>query len=154
VAKSLPSIPLQPAPDLWKKLGELKSARSYAPGATILTCGDPIEGVYLVEQGDVKLLVSGPTKAAVLGKAGPGVVLGLSEALTGAPCKLTAEAMTQVGVAFVERDQFLNFLRSHHEFCMQIVRLLSEEVHVLYYRFRTLTHGEIKARGRTSSSKN
>jgi CRP-like cAMP-binding protein len=154
VVKTIPSIPLQAAPDLWKKLRELKSTRNYAPGTTIFRHGDRIEGVFLVEQGDVKLLVPGSTKASVLGKAGPGVVLGLSEALTGAHCKLTAEATSPAEVSFVEREQFLNFLRHHHEFCMQIVRLLSEEVHVLYYRFRTLTASEIKASGRTVTSRN
>lgn len=154
MAKRIPSVALQPDPDLWKKLEELKTTREYAPGATIFGCANPIGGVYLIERGDVKLLLPGSSKAAVLGKGGPGAVLGLSEALTGAPCKLTAQAITPVSVAFVGRDRFLNFLNDHHEFCLQIVRLLSEEVHVLYCRFRTLTMGDIKARARPVRPRN
>ena len=37
------------------------------------------------------------------------------------------------GVIFVE------FLREHCDFCMQVVRLLSEDLHVLYHKFRSIS---------------
>ena len=149
VAKRNPGKPIQPSPDLWQELKALKTEHAYVPGAALFRSGQPVQGVYLVERGEVRLLVPASAKsAAVLGKAGPGTVLGLSEALTGAPYKLTAEAASHVQVAFVERDRFLNFLREHHDFCLQIVHLLSEEVHVLYHHFRTLSTRENKTRGK------
>jgi CRP-like cAMP-binding protein len=68
---------------------------------------------------------------------GPGCVLGLSEALSGEPHKLTAQAVGETEVSFVDREKFMALLRSHPELCMHIVRQLSEDLHGLYYRYRT-----------------
>jgi len=33
----------------------------------------------------------------------------------------------------------LEFLREHAEYCVQVVRLLSEDLHGLYHKFRSIT---------------
>jgi len=42
-------------------------------------------------------------------------------------------------IAFVPRDSLLEFLRRHCDFCMQVVRLLSEDLHRLYHKFRSIS---------------
>lgn len=99
--------------------------------------GSPPRGVYLVESGQVRLLVElsrGSPK--LLEIAGPGCVLGLSETMSGENHKLTAEAADRTQAAFIPRQDLLHFLRDHHEYCLDVVRILSEDLHVLYNKFR------------------
>ncbi|PYY11865.1 MAG: hypothetical protein DMG69_02930 [Acidobacteria bacterium] len=61
---------------------------------------------------------------------------GLSEAISDDFCKLTARVRDQTEVALISREHLLEFLRHHQAFCMQIVRLLSENLRLLYYKCR------------------
>lgn len=58
-------------------------------------------------------------------------MLGLSESMSGETYRITAEAGDQTTAVFVPREEFLEFLREHGDFCMQVVRLLSEDLHAL-----------------------
>ena len=123
--------------DLWEQLRALKSARTYPAGALPFEYGQPVAGIYLVETGEVRL--SMPRQAGrdrLFEVVGPGCVLGLSEALSGEPYKLTAQAVVESELSFVDRDTLLHYLRNHPELCMHIVRQLSEDLHGLYYRYR------------------
>jgi CRP-like cAMP-binding protein len=127
-------------PDLWRALDDLKSVRQYPKGGALFHHGRPADGIYLIEKGEVLLTL--PTEGKLtrtFDVAGPGMVLGLSETMTGEPHKLTAEAADQTQIAYVERGSLLGFLRDHHEFCLQIVRLLSEDLHGLYHRFQCMS---------------
>ncbi|HYL12060.1 MAG TPA: cyclic nucleotide-binding domain-containing protein [Terriglobales bacterium] len=124
-------------PGLWSALEGIRSMRTYAKGKLLFRWGQPARGVYLIEKGEVDLLL--PTSAGserFFEKAGPGVMLGLSEAMSGDTSKLTARAADRTQVAFVGREALLDFLRRHQAFCMQIVRLLSEDLHLLYHKYR------------------
>jgi CRP-like cAMP-binding protein len=59
--------------------------------------------------------------------------------MTGEEYRITAEAGGETKAAFIPREEFLEFLREHCDFCMQMVRLLSEELHGLYYKFRSIS---------------
>ena len=127
-------------PDLWQALHSVLSMRVYPNGATLFQQGTVVDGVYLIESGQVRLLI--PTvqsRLQLLELAGPGAILGLSETMTGVSFRITAEAADCTTVAFIERENFLAFLRDHGDFCMQVVRLLSEDLHVLYHKFRNIS---------------
>ena len=85
--------------------------------------------------------------------ASPGEVLGLSAVLAGGPYEggphesgsheggayeATAEVMEPVQVARVRRGDLLHFLREHAEICMQVVNLLSADLHEAYGQVRTV----------------
>lgn len=124
-------------PELWSALKGLRSECTYSRGKRLFQCGEPAKGVYLIESGEVSLLLPLPSGASpIFEKVGPGVALGLSEAMSGENYKLTAQARKPAQVWFVERQELLDFLRRHPQFCMQIVRLLSEDLHLLYHKFR------------------
>ena len=94
----------------------------------------------MVESGLVRVLL--PTsrgRPQLLDVVGPGSVLGLSESMSGEAYRVTAEAEDHATVAFVPQQGFLEFLREHTEFCMQVVRLLSEDLHGLYHKFRSIS---------------
>lgn len=66
-------------------------------------------------------------------------MLGLSESMTGEAYRTTAESGTQTMAALLPRDKFIEFLRQHSDFSMEIARLLSEDLQGLYRKFRNIS---------------
>jgi CRP-like cAMP-binding protein len=132
--------PSKLSPDLLQALHGIKSVRLFPKGTTLFQQGSVATGVYLVESGEVRVLLpTGQSEKQLLQVVGPGAMLGLSESMTGEEYRITAEAGDQTVAAFVPREDFLEFLREHCDFCMQVVRLLSEDLHGLYYKFRSIS---------------
>lgn len=135
----------QPTPkklskDLLRALQAMQSAQSFARGATLFQQGSTARGVYLVESGEVRILLpTGQQQKQLLEVVGPGSILGLSESMSGASYRITAEAGDETTASFISRQEFLEFLREHNDFSMQVVRLLSEELHGLYHKFRSIS---------------
>jgi CRP-like cAMP-binding protein len=142
---SVSSQPSQPLPvklssDLWDALHGIKSIRIYPKGATLFQQGTAVSGVFVVESGQVRVLLpTAERRLQLLEVAGPGAILGLSESMSGERYRVTAEAGDHTTVAFIPRDSFVDFLREHCDFCMQVVRLLSEDLHGLYHKFRSIS---------------
>lgn len=129
--------------DPWRALQDLISRRQYDTCALLFREGESCGGIYLVETGQVRLLFRmRPKRDRVFEIAGPGAVLGLTEAMSGMPHQLTAEAAENVEVAYIERMALMKFLRKRPDVCMQVVYMLSEDLHGLYQRFRTITTGK------------
>jgi len=133
-------LPSQSTYDLRQALHSITSVQIYPKGATLFQHGTAVTGVYLVESGQVRVLL--PTNHSgrqLLELAGPGTILGLSESMSGDDYRVTAEAGDYTTVAFVPRASLMAFLREHGDFCMQVVRLLSEDLHGLYHKFRSIS---------------
>jgi len=135
----------QPTPgklssDLLQALHGIKSVQTFPTGAALFQRGSAVTGVYVVESGEVRVLLpTGPSEEQLLEVVGPGAVLGLSESMTGEEYRITAEAGRETTAAFIPREKFLEFLQEHCDYCMQIVRLLSEDLHGLYHKFRSIS---------------
>jgi CRP-like cAMP-binding protein len=128
------------SPDLLQALHAIKSVRLFPKGAKLFQQGVVATGVYLVESGEVRVLLpTGQSQKQLLELVGPGTMLGLSESMSGERHRITAEAGEQTTAAFVPREQFLEFLREHGDFCMEVVRLLSADLHALYHKFRSIS---------------
>jgi CRP-like cAMP-binding protein len=144
-------LPDRLSPDLWQALHGIKSVRVYPKGATIFQQGTPVNGVYIVESGKVRVLL--PTvqsRLQLLEVAGTGTILGLSETMSGDKYRVTAEASDHTTVGFIPRESFVEFLRDHCDHCMQVVRLLSEDLHGLYHKFRNMSAHPGRPRQRPS----
>ena len=137
---SSPPTPSKLSPDLLQALRGIKSVQRFPKGATLFQQGSAVTGVYLVEGGEVRVLLSaGQNQKQLLEVVGPGTMLGLSESMTGEKYRITAEAGEQTTAAFIPREKFLEFLRDHGDFSMQVVRLLSDDLHGLYHKFRSIS---------------
>jgi CRP-like cAMP-binding protein len=135
VAESFPnSLP----ENLWVVLREIGKVRSYAKGALLFSAEEAPKGVYLIEKGAVWIHWPSAVQKEILDQSvGRGTLLGLSETITGEDHKFMAEALEESQTWFVERQAFLKFLRKNQLLCLQIVRLLSEDLHRLYHNFRS-----------------
>lgn len=132
--------PRKLSPVLLKTLIGRRQVQRFATGAALFQQGSPVRGVYLVESGEVRLLLAmGGCQKQLLEVAGPGTVLGLSESMGGANYRVTAEAGKVTTAVLIPRDEFLASLREHGDVCMQMVRILSEDLNGLYHRFRSIS---------------
>jgi CRP-like cAMP-binding protein len=59
--------------------------------------------------------------------------------MSGEQYRVTAEAAEDATVSFIARESFQDLLRERGDYCMQVVRLLSEDLHSLYYKFRSIS---------------
>jgi len=125
--------------DLWLALHALGPSGVDCTQRTLFRRGEPCRGVYMVEEGSVKLLLSAqPTVNAELETVGAGAVLGLAETVTGDEYKLTAEAAEGARISYIDRASFMDGLQQNPQLSLQIVRLLSDDLHNLYHRFRCM----------------
>jgi len=126
-------------PDLWSSLEPLKSVRVYQKGELLFQQGQQADGIYMIQTGQVQVwMPDGVGEAAVVVPIGAGTMLGLSETISEGTHKLSAEALVQTEVWFLARVALLEFLKSHQDVCMQVVRALSEDLHGLYHKFQSL----------------
>jgi CRP/FNR family transcriptional regulator, cyclic AMP receptor protein len=117
----------------------IKSFQSFQRGSVLFQEGQNAHSVFLICHGRVRLsLCSENGRRLTLRMAAAGAVLGLSAAISGGHHEVTAEAVEAVQAAEIGRKELLHFLRGHREVCMQVVDLLSEDLHVAYDRVRVV----------------
>jgi CRP/FNR family transcriptional regulator, cyclic AMP receptor protein len=117
----------------------IKSLAKVPRGEVLFQEGRLPKGIFVLCEGRAKLSVCSETgKRLMLRVAGPGEVLGLSATMSGKPYEITAEVLDNALVAVVKRKEWLKFLRDHREACMQVVHLLSQDLHIAFDRVRTV----------------
>ena len=124
---------------------EIKSLGAYPRNTILFAEGRPVRGAYLLCDGRAKLSICAENgKRLTLRVAGPGEVLGLGAVLSNTPYEITAELLDASQVVFVRRKELTKFLREHPDVCMQVVRMLSQDLHGAYERVRSI--GMVRSR--------
>ncbi len=122
-----------------KDLGAMALPLSYPAGRILFSEKDPVPGIYIVLEGEVKLSMnSSDGRRLILRIAKKGEILGLASALSGKPCEMTAEALYPAKVAPVERRDFLNFLSRHPEVYQTVTEELSRDYTLACEQLRTV----------------
>ena len=99
--------------------------------ASLFTQGEDARCLYLICSGYLKLTAGRPDdRHMIVRVAGPGSMLGLYAVLSHGSYEVSAESLTQAQLRPVERERFLNFLRSHKEAQLRAVQCICQE-----YRF-------------------
>jgi CRP-like cAMP-binding protein len=128
------------SPELLQALQEIKTPQVLSKGAALFQQGSTAKDVYLVESGEVCILFSTDQgQRQLLEVVGAGSMLGLSEIMGGTNHRATAEACGAAGASSIPREKLLSLLRGNTAFCLEIVRLLSEDLHGLYRKFRNIS---------------
>ncbi len=118
---------------------EIKSLASYPKGTVLFAEGRPVRGIYILCDGRARLSICADSgKRLTLRAAGPGEVLGLGAALSNTPYEITAELLDSSQVVFIRRKELLKFLRENRQICLQVVHMLSQDLHGAYERVRTI----------------
>ena len=125
--------------DSLKAFDEIKSVATYPRGTILFKEGKPGRGIYLLCDGRAKLSICSELgKRLTLSVAGPGEVLGLGAVLSNTPYEITAELLDTSQIVFIRRKELMKLLREHPQICMQVVRMLSQDLHGAYERVRSI----------------
>jgi len=131
--------PAGPPGYVLQALDPFKSYATYAEGSTLLLRDTPVDGVFLLLEGSVKVSISsGRGTTVILGIARPGEVLGLSAAIAGTPSEITAETIVPSRLCFIHRDHFLRILNLNGQSCLQVVQLISQQLREAFDLIRIL----------------
>jgi len=118
---------------------EIKSIGLYRRNTVLFAEGRPVRGVYVLCSGRAKLSICSDTgRRLTLRIAGPGEVLGMGAALSNTPYEITAELLDNCQVVFIRKKDLTKFLRENTSICMQVVCMLSQDLHGAYERVRTI----------------
>ncbi|HTV65645.1 MAG TPA: cyclic nucleotide-binding domain-containing protein [Bryocella sp.] len=122
-----------------KAFDEIKLLAAYPRGAVLFAEGRPVRGIYVLCDGRAKLSICADNgKRLTLRIANPGEVLGLGATLSNTPYEVTAELLDNSRVVFARRKELLKFLRENSAVCLQVVRMLSQDLHGAYERVRSV----------------
>jgi len=131
--------------DALQDFDQIKSIANYPRRAVLFAEGRPVRGIYILCDGRAKLSIGAESgKRLTLRIAGPGEVLGMGAVLSNTPYEVTAEVIDDSQVVFVRRRELMKFLRMRPAICMQVVCMLSQDLHGAYERVRNI--GSVRPR--------
>jgi CRP/FNR family transcriptional regulator, cyclic AMP receptor protein len=122
-----------------KALNSIKHAAVFPEGALIFVQGQIPRGIFMLCQGQAKLsTTSRDGKTLILRIARAGDVLGLDAVVTGKSYELTAETMQPCQLNFVNREDFLRFLKEHSDACLHAAQHISRDCQDAYEVVRSI----------------
>lgn len=127
------------SPAALKDLQSMEFPQSYGANVVLFSEKDPVEGIVIVIEGEVKLSInSSEGRRLSLSIARKGEILGLSSVLSGSPYDMTAETLYPAKVAHIARRDFLAFLARHPEAYQTVIEELSRHVTKACDQLRTV----------------
>jgi CRP/FNR family transcriptional regulator len=133
-------------------LGEIKEISSratpahYERGSFIFEIGDPANYLYIMEKGSVKLHNMSPSGKGVtfeISKAGDTLN---GSALSTGTYFVSAQALTDVTVLRIARNEFFGFVAKYPNLAMEIIHLLSARLKTEYKRMAAIQREEVEQR--------
>jgi len=122
-----------------KAFNQIKRGAVFPEGTVIFIEGQAPRGIFMLCQGQAKLSITSPAgKTLIVRIAKPGEVLGLDAVVTGKPYELTVETMQPSLLNFVNREDFLRFLKEHSDACLQAAQHIIRDCHDLYDVVRSI----------------
>lgn len=118
-------------------LSEQQRIRLYAVGQRrqvknkkeIFQAGDEVDGLYLIEEGDVAITLTSPEdKEVAVNQYGPGDVIGEMGVLDDLPRSANAIARSDVSLCFVKTNAFLDYLRQEPDVAIILLRMLTRRL--------------------------
>lgn len=106
-------FPDQALPDksILRTFTHLGFSVSHPAGTVLFQEGEPADGIYLVQDGQIKLGCSaGPDRSMILRIAQAGEILGLSAMLNECNHEMTAQALTSCELTHIAPKVFMNFV--------------------------------------------
>ncbi len=122
---------------------DLKTSAVYKRGEAAFHEGEACHGVVVVCNGSMKLVTaSSEGRVLLLRFAGAGEILGIAEALRGAPYECSAIAAEPSVLAIVPRATFIRFIGTYADACVRLTVALSEQYRTAQRETRFLAFGE------------
>ncbi len=117
------------APAELEKVAALLRRRRYRAGEPVFREGDPGTALYVVDTGEIKILLGGADgKEVVLSLLGPGEFVGELALLDGEPRSADAVATVPSELLVLPREDFLRFLREVPAVAVNMLAALSRRL--------------------------
>ena len=108
----------------------------YPKGGMFFLEGQVATGVFLLRTGRAKeYIVSSKGKTAIVRVVGPGVILGLSAVLTGAPHECTVETLEPTHADYLQKAAFLHLLKTSRDLSQMVASQLVRNCKEAYAGF-------------------
>jgi CRP/FNR family transcriptional regulator, cyclic AMP receptor protein len=112
-----------------EKLAAFLRRRRYRAGEPVFREGDPGTALYIIQSGEVKILLGGSEgKEVVLALLGPGEFVGELALLDGEPRSADAVVTTAAELQVLPREDFLRFLRDVPTVAVSMLASLSRRL--------------------------
>ena len=115
--------------ELRKQLSAMGTTIRKPKNAVLFRAGQSCRGAFLIRSGEVKLSLDEAAHLYRTRIVGSGFIIGLPAVFSGEPYSLTAKTKTACKLDLVPRKELLDLLRKNPQVGIDIVRLLSEEIH-------------------------
>lgn len=116
--------------ELFQRYLDMRQARFYARGTTIVETGDEVRGIYVVCTGTVRLSRLNPEgQVHTVAHLEVGDLFGVRELMLGHRHQFTATMMQSGKVFFLPRRTFVPLITQEHSVAMQVLIKLSEEIY-------------------------
>jgi CRP/FNR family transcriptional regulator, cyclic AMP receptor protein len=113
-------------PAALKDFEAIKMTSTYPKGAFLFMERQDARGVFVLCEGEVKLLISSSEgKTLILRVAKAGEILGLMAGLSGGAYEVTAQTIQPCQVAFIRREDFRRIVAKYPEVSQGVARQLS-----------------------------
>lgn len=127
------------SPESLQAFNQIKRATVFPERAIIFIEGQTPRGIFMLCQGQAKLSTTSRDGGTfILRIAKPGEVLGLHAVVTRKPYEVTVETMQPCQLNFVNREDFLRFLKEHGDACLHAAQQISGECRDAYEVVRSI----------------
>ncbi len=130
-SKEVAEIPQERAAvqqQLWNRLKPVATPISVRKGVLLFREGDPVNGLYIVRKGRVRLSIAVGRRSITYRTVGPRYILGLPAIVRQGPYSLTAETLEACEFDFVDTQTAFAYLREHVDVCMEVLKFMGQEV--------------------------
>jgi CRP/FNR family transcriptional regulator, cyclic AMP receptor protein len=97
---------------------------SYTAGQTIFEAGTPGDIMYVVQEGDVDIVLTG----RVIDSSGPGGIIGEMALISDKPRSATAVAKTDCKLVPIDEKRFTFLVQQTPYFAIQVMRVIAERL--------------------------
>jgi CRP-like cAMP-binding protein len=127
-----------------ERLARMQEVRKRQP---IYLPGDPATTVYVLKQGRVRIAsTAGSGKEVTFEILEPGEVFGELEVLEGQPRATGAEALDDVLICAIRREDFEDYLKHHPDLTLQLTKLIGLRLQKIQSRVEDLVFRDVPAR--------
>jgi CRP-like cAMP-binding protein len=102
----------------------ISDRETYPVGAVIFSAGDPADCMYVVQEGEVEVLVGD----RIIDIVGPGGILGELALIDHQPRSATARARSDCELIALDEWRFLYSVQNKPYFALELVRTLAERL--------------------------
>ena len=124
-------------PAMQKLLAFSSSYLVFHPGESLCREGEPSDGAYVIDEGEVEIVISVGPAEVVLGRQGKHQLFGEMGIFCNKPRSADVRAVGIVKVLKIESDVFLRAVTSNADAALAVMRILSEKLAAMTEVYRS-----------------